>query len=106
MKLIEKIKNDILFDFKEYISNNENKKTILNIFLNPILEICKNNIFKQLNESHNNIEDFFTNTIIEKINDYLYNELYPFFIFLFIMIILIFILILFVIIIILKLNNK
>lgn len=105
MKLIDSLKNSILSDFEIYMKNDDNKKTILNIFLNPILEICKNQIFQELNNSTNNIEENLSNIIIEKINDYLYNELYPFFIFLFIMIIIIFILILSVIIIILKINK-
>lgn len=106
MKLINNIKKTILSDFENFISNDSNKKIILNIFLNPILEMCKNEIFKNLYEkSNNNIEEYFSNIIIEKINDYLYKDLYPFFIFLFIMIIIIFILILCVIIIILKLNK-
>lgn len=105
MKLVENIKKEILDDFQEYIKENNNKKTILNIFLNPIFEICKNEIFKQLYEKSNNFEEYFSNIIIEKINDYLYKDLYPFFIFIFIMIIIIFILILCVIIIILKLNR-
>lgn len=106
MKLVENIKKEILDDFQEYIKEDNNKKTILNIFLNPIFEICKNEIFKQLYEKTNDeFEQYFSNIIIEKINDYLYKDLYPFFIFLFIMIIIIFILILCVIIIILKLNK-
>ena len=104
MKLITKIKKSLLDDFEVFLSNDDNKKTILNIFLNPILQICKNHIFKQLDESQNDIENHLSSIIIEKINDYLYNELYPFFIFIFIMIILIFILILSLIIIILKLK--
>lgn len=106
MKLVENIKKEILDDFQDYIKQDNNKKTILNIFLNPFFEICKNEIFKQLyDKSNNEFEQYFSNIIIERINDYLYKDLYPFFIFLFIMIIIIFILILCVIIIILKLNR-
>lgn len=106
MKLVENIKKQIFQDFEEYIKNDNNKKTILNIFLNPLFEICKNEIFEQLyKKSNNEFEEYFSNIIIEKINDYLYKDLYPFFVFLFVMIIIIFILILSVIIIILKLNK-
>lgn len=106
MKLVNNIKKQIFLDFQEYMKNDNNKKKILNIFINPIFEICKNQIFKELYEKSNNgIEEHLSNVIIDRINDYLYKDLYPFFIFLFIMIIIIFILILCVIIIILKLNK-